>query len=92
MIRQAGTPMTRAARTYSLSRSTSVDARTARAMAGHRPMPIDRMITGTCIWSRIAFGRAAPAMPLMSKAVRMGGKVSCTSAIRISNAPVTPPR
>ena len=45
MMRSGESPITRAASTYSLSRSTSVEPRTVRANCGQRLMPIARIST-----------------------------------------------
>ena len=92
MILKRPRPMTRAARTYSLLRSTRVEPRTVRANLGHSETPMARMTTKRAIWSCTSRGTAARTMPSISRATRMEGKVSWISAMRMSSASTVPPR
>ena len=84
-------PMTRAASTYSLLRSTRVEPRTVRANCGQALMPMAKMTTKSAIRSCTSRGTAARTTPSTSSAIRMLGKVSWMSAMRISSPSTAPP-
>src|SRR6218665_77136 len=91
MMRSGATPATRAACTYSLLRSTSVEPRTVRAYCTQPVSEIDRISTPKASDSW-ACGNSTRPTPAISKATRMGGKDSITSHNRISTASIQPPR
>src|SRR6218665_1526172 len=91
MMRSGATPATRAACTYSLLRSTSVEPRTVRAYCTQPVSEIDRISTPKASDSW-ACGNSTRPTPAISKATRMGGKESITSHSRISTASIQPPR
>ena len=91
MMRRGGTPVTRAACTYSLLRSTSVEPRTVRAYCTQPVREIDRISTPKATDS-CASGNIARPTPAISKATRMAGNESMTSHIRISTPSTQPPR
>src|SRR6185437_59535 len=91
MMASGWRPMTRAAWTYSLPRSTMVEPRTVRAYCTQKERPIDRINTS---WARLSWnwrGTMPRMMPSTSKAMRMAGKLSWISAMRMMMASVTPP-
>ncbi len=92
MIRQGFTPMTRAACTYSLPCSTSVEPRTVRAYCTQLARPIEPTSTPIASQSLCASrGSSARAEPSISSAIRMAGKDSWTSATRMMKASTRPP-
>ncbi|KAG0737135.1 hypothetical protein G6F24_018068 [Rhizopus arrhizus] len=91
MITGDATPITRAACTYSRFFSTSVEPRTVRAYCGQPASAMAPISTGNAISSCISRGTAARATPSISNAIRIAGKDSCTSAIRMMNASMRPP-
>ena len=91
MIDSGWRPMTRAACTYSLLRSTSVEPRTVRAYSTQPEAAIARTSTYTASWSCDSLGSAARTTPSISSAMRMAGKESCTSATRMMKASILPP-
>mmetsp|Transcript_9617 Transcript_9617/g.22304 ORF Transcript_9617/g.22304 Transcript_9617/m.22304 type:complete len:250 (-) Transcript_9617:6741-7490(-) len=90
MMRSEPTPMTRAASTYSLLRSTSVEPRTVRAYC---TQPVSAMASTrtTKASASGAWGNRLRAMPLIINATRMDGKDSITSQTRITRASTRPP-
>ena len=85
-------PITRAACTYSLFRSTSVEPRTVRAYCTQPEKPIESTSTGMAISSCRSPASATRATPSMSSAIRIAGKESCTSATRMMTASMRPPK
>ena len=85
------TPMTRAACTYSLFFSTSVEPRTVRAYCGQFETPIATMSTMSATSLCALRGSTARATPSMRSAIRIAGKESWTSAARMMNASSLPP-
>ena len=93
MIASGRTPMTRAACTYSLLRSTSVEPRTVRAYCTQFDSADgdDQHGDGDARRAR-SRGSATRATPSISSAIRIAGNESCTSATRMMNASTRPPR
>ncbi len=91
MMASGPRPMTRAACTYSFSFSTMVEPRTVRAYCTQPAKPMDRISTGTTISSCRSPPSATRATPSMSSAIRIAGKESCTSAMRMMTASTRPP-
>jgi hypothetical protein len=85
-------PMSRAACTYSLFFSTSVAPRTTRANCTQSERPMARISTQIATWLRYSGGGIPLAMPKISMATRIAGKVSCTSATRMMIVSTQPPR
>ena len=83
--------MSRAAWTYSLRASTSVEPRTVRAYCTQPDRPIDTTITQNAVSPWAAPGNAMRATPSTSNAIRIAGNDSCTSATRITKASSAPP-
>src|SRR6185312_8758148 len=91
MMASGWRPMMRAAWTYSLPRSTMVEPRTVRAYCTQKERPIDRISTSSARLSWNSRGTMPRMMPSTSKAMRMAGKLSWISAMRMMMASVTPP-
>ena len=91
MMRRGATPVTRAASTYSLLRSTSVEPRTVRAY-WTQPVSEMAMINTPSARYSLPFGNSARLTPAMSSAIRMAGKDSITSHTRMMKASTMPPR
>ena len=91
MMRSEDTPVTRAACTYSLLRSTMVEPRTVRAYCTQPVSVIDTIKTPSARLSG-AFGNTARPTPAISSATRMAGNDNITSHKRISAASTQPPR
>jgi hypothetical protein len=72
MMRSGATPITRAACTYSLCRSTSVEPRTVRAYCTQPVSAMARISTPKASVS-CAFGNIARPTPSISSATRMAG-------------------
>jgi hypothetical protein len=85
------TPITRAACTYSLFFSTSVEPRTVRAYCGQLETPIATISTSSATSPCALRGSAARAIPSIRSAIRMAGNESCTSAARMMKASRRPP-
>jgi hypothetical protein len=83
MMVKGFTPITRAACTYSLLRSTSVAPRTVRAYCTQSDSAMDTISTHTARSLRMSGGTRPRTMPNTSNAIRIDGKVSCTSAMRM---------
>ena len=66
-------------------------ARTVRAYCTHPEIPIAKIRTNCAIFSNAALGSATRTMPLISSAIRIAGKESCTSAMRMIRASSRPP-
>ena len=90
MMRSGETPMTRAACTYSLCRSTIVEPRTARAYCT-QPGRAMAMITTPKASVSSAFGKSAWPTPANSSAIRIDGNDSITSQMRMMSASMRPP-
>ena len=90
MMRQLDTPVTRAACTYSLPRSTMVLPRTVRAYCT-QPVSEMAMISTPKANDSLASGNSARPTPAISSAIRMAGKDSITSHTRIRKASIQPP-
>ena len=90
MMRSDDTPITRAACTYSLWRSTSVEPRTVRAYCTQPVSEMAMMSTANASVSW-ALGNSARPTPSISSATRMAGNDSITSQNRMMNASVLPP-
>ena len=91
-IDHAGTPITRAACTYSLFFSASVELRTVRAYCTQSDRPIATTSTYTAILSCSAGGTTPLNTPKISSATRIAGKLNCTSAMRMIRLSTQPPR
>src|SRR6185503_12761311 len=92
MMARGRRPMTRAACTYSFPFSTMVEPRTVRAYCTQPAKPMASISTGIAIRSCDSLGSATRATPSMSSAIRIAGKESCTSAMRMMTASSAPPR
>ena len=92
MMPKPETPISRAAWTYSLLRSTRVEARTVRAYCAQLDRPIATMITITAVVSYCCGGISPRATPKISSAIRMAGKESWMSATRMMTISILPPR
>ena len=68
-----------------------VAPRTVRANCAQLASPIARISTQTAAPSCWLGGMSPRAMPKISRAMRMAGKESCTSAMRMMTASHTPP-
>ena len=68
------------------------ELRTVRANCTQSERPIDSISTQTAIWSRISGGVNPRATPNISMAMRMEGKVSWISAMRMMTASTQPPK
>ena len=90
MMRDGATPITRAACTYSLLRSTIVEPRTVRAYCTQPDSEIAMISTANASVS-CAFGKSARPTPSISSAIRIDGNDSITSQIRMINASTLPP-
>ena len=90
MMRPLLTPMTRAACTYSLLRSTIVEPRTVRAYCTQPVSEIARISTMKASES-CAFGKIARPTPSIKRATRIDGNDSITSQIRMMKASTLPP-
>ncbi|MCY1505160.1 hypothetical protein D9M68_393570 [compost metagenome] len=84
-------PIRRAACTYSLLRSTSVEPRTVRAYCTHPEIPMAKIRTYSASWSCMSRGSRPRATPSISSATRMAGNDSCTSAMRMMKLSTRPP-
>src|SRR5574343_788500 len=91
MTRQGGTPITRAACTYSFCRSTRVEPRTVRAYCTQPVREIDNTNTPNARVS-CALGNSARPTPAINKATSMAGKDNITSHNRIKTASTQPPQ
>src|SRR5579862_2317710 len=91
-IRAGCTPMTRAAWMYSLLRSTRVEPRTVRAYCTQADNAIARTSTYSAISPCTSRGKTLRATPSISSAIRIAGKLNCTSAIRMMTVSAMPPR
>ena len=91
MMRKGDTPVTRAACTYSLLRSTMVVPRTVRAYCTQPVSEIDTISTPKARESW-ALGNTARPTPAISSATRIGGKLSMTSHRRIKKLSTQPPK
>ena len=91
MIASGDTPITRAACTYSLFFSTSVEPRTVRAYCTQPDNAIARISTPNASSLCVSRGNAARATPSISSAVRIAGNDSITSHTRMMNASSRPP-
>ena len=89
-MRIGATPVTRAACTYSLLRSTSVEPRTVRAYCTQPVSVIDTISTPSASVS-CALGNSARPTPAISRATRIAGNDSITSHRRIRAASIQPP-
>ena len=92
MIASGWRPMTRAAWTYSLFFSTSVEPRTVRAYCTQPEIPMDKISTGIAISSCELAGSATRATPSTSSAIRIAGNESWMSAMRMMKASMRPPK
>src|SRR5882672_3950144 len=92
MMASGRLPITRAACTYSFSFSTRVEPRTVRAYCTQAERPMAMISTGTAIASCAPAGSAMRATPSISNAIRIAGKDSWTSAMRITSASSHPPQ
>ena len=85
-------PITRAACTYSLFFSTSVEPRTVRAYCTQFETPIAKISTNSAIGPPcVSRGSTARATPSIRSAIRIAGNDSWTSATRMMNASILPP-
>ena len=91
MIAIGWRPMTRAACTYSLFFSTSVEPRTVRAYCTQPEMPIARIRTGIAISIVPVAGQHDARHPVDQQRDQDRGKESCTSAMRMMTASSLPP-
>ena len=91
MMRLLATPVTRAACTYSLLRSTSVVPRTVRAYCT-QPVSVIEMMSTPKATLVCALGKSARPTPAIKSATKIGGKDSITSQMRISKVSIQPPR
>ena len=91
MMRRGDTPVTRAACTYSLLRSTSVEPRTVRAYCT-QPVSVMEMINTPKATESAALGNSARPTPAIRSATRMEGKDSITSQVRMMSASTLPPK
>jgi hypothetical protein len=83
--------VTRAACTYSLLRSTSVEPRTVRAYCTQPVSEIEMMSTPKASES-LACGNSARPTPAISSATRIGGNDSITSHSRMRKVSSQPPK
>ena len=90
MMRADDTPITRAACTYSLLRSTIVEPRTVRAYCTQPGSAMARISTAKASVS-CAFGNSARPTPSISSAIRIDGNDSITSQTRMISASTRPP-
>ncbi len=91
MMTHVGSPISLAARTYSLFDSTRVEPRTVRAYCTQNDSPIARTRTVNAESSRLRSGNSPRAVPSMRSAIRIDGKVSWMSAIRMMSVSTHPP-
>jgi len=90
-MRTGLTPVTRAACTYSLWRSTKVLPRTVRAYCT-QPVKVMEAINTPKAKASCACGNKARPTPAMSSATKMAGKDSITSQVRMISASHLPPQ
>ncbi len=90
MMRSGETPVRRAACTYSLCRSTSVEPRTVRAYCTQPVSEMDRISTPNTMADG-ALGNKARATPAISSAIKIVGKDNITSHTRMMNVSSLPP-
>ena len=91
MISTLGMPIRRAAWTYSLLRSTRVEPRTVRAYCTQNDMPMEKTRTQKAVSSRRTSSRMPCTTPSISSAIRIAGKVSWMSAMRMITVSRVPP-
>ena len=91
MIRTGDRPITRAAWTYSLFFSTRTEPRTVRAYCTQKLRPMAPMMTNMAISSWRCTEMMPRTTPSISRATRIAGKVSWTSATRMITASIAPP-
>src|SRR5690606_5279628 len=91
MIRNGGMPISRAAWTYSLFFSTMVEPRTVRANWTQNDRPIENTRIQKANRSRSRLPKMPRAAPSISSAIRIAGKVSWTSAMRMITLSTRPP-
>ncbi len=83
IMRNGDTPVTMAASTYSLPRSTRTRPRTVRAYCTQKEAAIATTRTGMASRSWVARSTTVRVIPSMRSAMRIAGKPSCTSAMRM---------